>query len=292
MATLMGMTALLLWSSLALLAAQTSQLFPFLQLAICFFIGFVLSLIWQYKRYGTWFSKPKLRRSQWLVGIYGLFGYHFCYFFALRFAPVLEVSLINYLWPLLLSLFIARSGNRLFALMGGLIAFSGIFILLSNEQTTFTKQYVLGYLLAFSAAIIWASYSALLTKQKSDLKNIGWLSLAVSLLSFICHLIFEPISLAINLTQWLYLLLIGVGPLGGAFYLWEYGLAKGNHRLLASISFLTPVMSSVLLALFAKAQWSLDMLIALLMILLGGIVTHTQSYWSYFCDKNKTQKSV
>lgn len=36
----------------------------------------------------------------WVIGIAGLFGYHFLYFTALRNAPAVEAGLIAYLWPL------------------------------------------------------------------------------------------------------------------------------------------------------------------------------------------------
>ena len=39
-----------------------------------------------------------------MIGIAGLFGYHFFYFTALRNAPAVEASLIAYLWPLFIVL--------------------------------------------------------------------------------------------------------------------------------------------------------------------------------------------
>ena len=36
------------------------------------------------------------------LGIYGLFGFHFLLFLALRLAPPVEANLVNYLWPLLI----------------------------------------------------------------------------------------------------------------------------------------------------------------------------------------------
>ena len=34
------------------------------------------------------------------LGVYGLFGFHFLLFIALRNAPPIEANLVNYLWPL------------------------------------------------------------------------------------------------------------------------------------------------------------------------------------------------
>ena len=300
--TSLGIGALALWSSLALLAANSVAMPPFFLLALCFFVSFLISLFWRYKKTGTWLKAPKITKAQWLLGIYGLFGYHFCYFFALHFAPVLEVSLINYLWPLLLSIFVAAKGHKLVSILGGIVAFSGIVILLSGEQASLiqgsnqainqgnNQSNIWGYSLAFGAAFIWASYSALLAKfsqnQSSDLTDIGWISLVVSLLSGLCHLLFEPnIAQTLNtltftevVSQFAIVLVIGLGPLGSAFYLWEYGMSKGNRSILASLSFLTPLASSFLLAGFGFAEWSLHMLVALTLILLGGLVSHSKSW--------------
>ncbi len=46
----------------------------------------------------------KIPPQVWVIGIAGLFGYHFFYFTALRNAPAVEASLIAYLWPLLIVL--------------------------------------------------------------------------------------------------------------------------------------------------------------------------------------------
>jgi hypothetical protein len=37
-----------------------------------------------------------------LLGVAGLFGFHFLLFLALRLAPPVEANLVNYLWPLLI----------------------------------------------------------------------------------------------------------------------------------------------------------------------------------------------
>ena len=177
----------------------------------------------------------------------------------------------------MLTLLLAQKGQRLLAIIGGTIAFIGIVILLAGKQADFNEQHIWGYLLAFTAALIWASYSAYLSKGLSDTGDIGWLSLGVALLCATCHLVFEPVVAHISNQQLLYLLFIGLGPLGGAFYLWEYGLSKGNNRFLASLSFFTPLGASILLALFAMATWSIEMVIALTLMLLGGAVTHAQS---------------
>ena len=76
--------------------------------------------------------------------------------------------------------------------------------------------------------------------------------------------------------QWLGILLLGLGPVGGAFYLWDFGLKKGNKQLLASLSFFTPLLSSVLLSLAGLHDWSINIIIAVVLIMLGAAVSNSK----------------
>ncbi len=90
----------------------------------------------------------------WLVGVGGLFGYHVLYFLALRTAPAVEASLINYLWPLLIVVFSALlPGHRLrwWHLAGAVSGLAGTVILVGyggGEGFGFRGQYLTGYLAA------------------------------------------------------------------------------------------------------------------------------------------------
>ena len=102
-ATLIGFCAVAMWALLALLTDASGEVPPFLLSAITFSVGTVVGLVWRF------ISPPPARAAKippqvWLIGIAGLFGYHFFYFTALRNAPAVEASLIAYLWPLLIVL--------------------------------------------------------------------------------------------------------------------------------------------------------------------------------------------
>ena len=103
-ATLIGLTAILMWSLLAALTVATGKIPAFQLAAMTFAIGALVGPL-------TWIGRPNaiyaLRQPPvaWIVGVGGLFGYHALYFLALRFAPPAEVGLLNYLWPLLIVVF-------------------------------------------------------------------------------------------------------------------------------------------------------------------------------------------
>jgi drug/metabolite transporter (DMT)-like permease len=103
-ATLIGLTAILMWSLLSVMTVATGKIPAFQLAAMTFAIGGLVGLL-------TWIGRSEAARSLrqplvvWAVGVGGLFGYHALYFLALRFAPPAEAGLLNYLWPLLIVLF-------------------------------------------------------------------------------------------------------------------------------------------------------------------------------------------
>ncbi len=101
-ATLIGFSAVAMWALLALLTDASGQVPPFLLSAITFAIGTCVGLAARLVMPAA-DRNQKIPRQVWVIGIAGLFGYHFFYFTALRNAPAVEASLIAYLWPLLIT---------------------------------------------------------------------------------------------------------------------------------------------------------------------------------------------
>jgi drug/metabolite transporter (DMT)-like permease len=98
-ATAIGFSAILMWALLALFTQASGQVPPFLLSALSFSVGTAIglaALALRSRRRGP----MRVPASAWLLGVAGLFGYHFLYFTALRNAPAVEASLIAYLWPL------------------------------------------------------------------------------------------------------------------------------------------------------------------------------------------------
>jgi len=95
-ADLLALAAILLWGALAPLGVRLAHVPPFLLTGLGLLVGSLISLPLAQFRLARWqVPLPTL-----LVGIYGLFGFHFLLFMALRHAPAVQANLINYLWPL------------------------------------------------------------------------------------------------------------------------------------------------------------------------------------------------
>src|ERR1700742_2413434 len=153
-ATLIGLTAILMWSLLAALTVATGKIPAFQLAAMTFAVGALAGFL-------TWIGRPAaagaLRQSPlaWAVGVGGLFGYHALYFLALRFAPPAEAGLLNYLWPLLIVLFSSLlPGERLAPhhIIGALLGLAGTGMLFAGHTGGFPPGQNPGLIAAFVAA--------------------------------------------------------------------------------------------------------------------------------------------
>lgn len=278
--TFYGIVAIFMWGSLALLGSHTKDIPAFQLLSLCFFISALIMLVKRISTKQPVFTLPKLSVTQWWVGVGALFGFHFCYFMALKQAPAIEVSLISYLWPILFALMLSTKANILRCIVGSSISFIGVsVIILSGHSLSFNTDYAIGYGLAFSCAVIWSSYSWFMSTTDNNIDDIGWLSFGVACVSLCAHLLLEQSQWTFSFAQWVWILLLGIGPVGGAFYCWDAGVKHGNKTLLASLSFLTPVMSSLFLTVFGVIAFSPYLVMSLLFILFGGAVANNMSIW-------------
>jgi drug/metabolite transporter (DMT)-like permease len=130
----------------------------------------------------------------------------------------------------------------------------------------------IGYLFALAAAVIWATYSLATTKVPSfPTPAIGLFALVSGVLAIGAHFVFEPAA-TISASDWLLLLVLGAGPLGGAFYLWDAALKIGDPRRIGLLAFLTPLLSTVFLVLVSGKSMSWQLLLATALIVGGALL--------------------
>ncbi|CAN7320681.1 EamA family transporter [Mesorhizobium amorphae] len=273
-ATLIGFSAVAMWALLALLTDASGQVPPFLLSAITFAIGTCVGL-------GARMVMPasgkveKIPLQVWVIGIVGLFGYHFFYFTALRNAPAVEASLIAYLWPLLIVLGSAlMPGERLAwnHVVGALLGLAGtVLVVTKGGGLAFDARYAFGYAMAGVCALLWSAYSLLSRRFPSVPTGIvTWFCAATSALSLVCHLLLEKTVLPDGAGQWLAVLGLGLMPVGAAFYAWDIGVKRGNIQVLGAASYAAPLLSTLVLIAAGVAEPSLRILAACLLITGGA----------------------
>jgi drug/metabolite transporter (DMT)-like permease len=271
-ALFLALTSLILWSFLAFLGAKLVRLPPLLVVGIALCVGGMVGAV----RLRSW----RVPLVTFLVGAAGIFGYHFLYFSAFKFAPVVEASLINYLWPLLIvvlsPLFLVGYSLRWHHLIGATAGFLGASLIVMGERFQPNVAYLTGYILAAGAALTWAIYS-LLTKRlpRFPTAAVGGFCLFGGLLSLaIYYLGSSSINRMILPTgmDWLYLILVGAGPMGLAFFTWDAALKRGDPRIIGSLAYLTPLTSTLILVLLGGRSLTWVSALAMLLIVAGAMI--------------------
>ncbi len=271
-AALLALAAILIWSTLALAGAGLQQVPPFLLLAAAFTTSGLYSLV----RWRAWRAPLKVLA----VGVAGIFGYHFLYFRAFAHAPAIEVNLINYLWPLLIVVLspLILPGYRLGwrHVLGALLGLSGAALIATGGRFDLQARYLTGYLLAGATALTWALYS-LLTKRlpRFSTETVSVFCLLSAALAWGVYFATggSPAEMAAQPPRvWLALALVGLGPMGAAFYLWDAALKRGDPRMIGSLAYLTPLLSTLNLIVFGGQRLSWVSGAAMALIICGAAV--------------------
>lgn len=282
-ATPLALVAIALWGTLAWLGVRMSAMPPFLLVGSALTIaGLLAAPLWR-----QWRVAPGVLA----LGIYGLFGFHFFLFIALRLAPPLPANLVNYLWPLLMVLLapVFLRDTRLTArhVIGGLLGFAGAIVAITNGRVAswnaidaisadVSGRVAWGYAAALLSAFIWATYSLLgqrLGQRGSPFPTaaIGLFCLVSGLLALACHALLEaPYRIAAS--DALPLAALAIGPMGAAFFLWDAALKRGDARAIGTLAYLTPLISTGLLGLDDPARFGWPIVVALALVLGGALV--------------------
>lgn len=274
---LFALAAVLLWSSLAALGVSLRHVPPFLLTGIGLLVGSLVAVPLSRGQWSHWKVPP----GTLVIGVLGLFGYHAMLFAAFHYAPPLQANLINYLWPLgmvvLAPLYLRGLHWRWQHIAAALVGFAGaVLALLDGGQSAASGDAFplrwWGYGLALAAAFTWASYS-LLTQRVPPFRTaaIGSFCLGAGILSLIMHALFEPAT-ALSTQDWLLLALLGIGPTGGAFFVWDAALKRTDARTVGLLAFLTPLLSTMLLLVTSGQPFTIRIALATLLIVGAAVV--------------------
>lgn len=274
-ATLVGLTAVLMWSLLGVFTAGSGAVPPFLLNALCFGASGLAATAW------LAFTGRGLRTLRqpwpvWVLGTGGLFGFHALYFTAIRNAPPVEANLINYLWPLLIVLFSGLlPGERLrwHHLAGVALGFAGAALLIGGGGVALSGEHALGYGAAIASALTWSGYSVLSRRMASvPTEAVAGFCLATGVLSLGAHLLFETTVLPATAFQWSMIALLAVFPVGLAFFVWDHGVKRGDIQVLGAAAYAAPVLSTLALVAAGFGSLTATTAVACLMVTGGAML--------------------
>jgi drug/metabolite transporter (DMT)-like permease len=258
--TASGLGAILLWSATFAFARSLSeQIGPLTTAAAVYLAGgsfCLLRLWWAKTPFGHFLRLPRL----YLLGCGALFVvYTACIYLAVGLAQsreqVLEIALVNYLWPALTILFslpILKQRASLWLLPGTVLALTGIYLVMTQGTQLSWPSFwdhltgnPVAYTLALVAAISWGLYSNL-TRRWSPPGSGG----AVELFLLATGVVLLAIRfLTSEPTGWSLPVVGEVAALAAittlAYIFWDVAMRKGNLLLVVACSYFTPLLSTL-----------------------------------------------
>lgn len=280
-ATLIGLLAIVLWSTMVGLIRSVSEgLGPVGGAAMIYTLSGLLC--WLIVGF------PSLRRftpGYLIAGSVLFVSYEICLALSLGYASTrhqaIEVGMVNYLWPSLTIVFaILFNGQKssLWVVPGLLIALFGVSWVLGGEQGLHVDEIVsnifsnpLSYGLAFAGAFIWAAYCTVTRKYANGQNGITLFVLLTALTLWMKYLLSDQPEMTFSLPIVFKLLLCGMA-LGVGYASWNIGILHGNVSLLATVSYFTPVLSAALAAALLSAPLSFTFWQGALLVCAGSLL--------------------
>jgi drug/metabolite transporter (DMT)-like permease len=210
-----------------------------------------------------------------------------CLYVAIGFASdrqqVLEVALINYLWPALTLVFaipILRKKAQVWLVFGVFLGFVGVFFATFSGESfswrTFGENMAANYLpyvFAFVAAVSWALYSNLSRLWGGQTESGGVpLFLLLSGLVFVSLRAFTPEDTRWTFRSMLELVYMMIFPTALGYVFWDEAMRKGRIILVASLSYLTPLLSAVIAIVYLGVRAGWNLWIGCILVVAGAAV--------------------
>lgn len=196
---------------------------------------------------------------------------------------VLEIALVNYLWPTLTILFsipLLKHRASLWLWPGTILALAGVFLVMTqgaevswHSIATHLQTNPFAYGLALAAAVSWGLYSNL-TRLWSEPNSNG----AVDIFMVVTGVILLGMRLlTTEPTLWS---TRAAGEAAGlaavttiAYFLWDIAMRRGNLALVAACSYFTPLLSTIVSCLYLKVPPGGRLWTGCLLLVAGSIIS-------------------
>lgn len=285
--TLLGVVAILFWSTTIAFSRSLTEQLGTLTAASLIYIaaGAVGILISAFQR--GWLGSLLKLPGIYLFGCGSLFVlYMLCLYLAVGSAStrsdVLAIGLINYLWPglsLVFSIPILGKRARPFLPAGILIALAGVWLATTSASNVSLAEFQVSrqslgpYLLALAAAVAWALYSNLSRRWAAghDGGSVPLFLLASGLVLALLRLF------SVETSRWtaqagLELAYMALFPGMLAYILWDVAVRKGKIILVAALSYITPLLSTVISALILGITPGPSLWLGAFLVFCGAVI--------------------
>lgn len=217
---------------------------------------------------------PNLKVS--LLGIWGIFLYHTIYYQAMARAPLAETAILATTWSFWIVIFSSLLSLRrlpLNLLLAALVGMVGAALVIgAGKEVRFVAEYLPGYALALGCGLIWSSFSVGLSRIQPKEEPMTAFTVYAAVLSAILYGITGPHSLP-SMEALASAAYLGCVPLGLSFFLWNRAVNGGNMAIIGLLSYATPLLAVLLVALVRQQTVSLQVILGMVLIIgaaLGG----------------------
>jgi drug/metabolite transporter (DMT)-like permease len=272
---LYAMGAILCWASLP---AATGSGLNGLSINELMFFSFTAAALFLYVADALWRKTfipfiPSLKAS--LLGIWGIFLYHYIYYQAMAHAPLAEAAILATTWSFWIVVFSSLILYR--KLKGGIllaacIGFVGAALVISSGKNfSFQAEHMTGYGLALLCGLIWSTFSVALPIMRMQGDPMPAYTIYAAILSAILYGLSGPHTLpsVSSLASATYL---GCIPLGLSFVLWNRAVSGGNLAIIGLLSYLVPPLAVLLVAMTQKQSVSPQVLAGMTIIIVASLV--------------------
>lgn len=280
-ATLIGLIAVLLWSSIVgLIRSVSESLGATGGAAMMYSVASVFLLI------SVGFPKLSEFPKRYLVWGSLLFvSYELCLALSIGYSntnrQAIEVGMVNYLWPALTMvaaiLFNNQKSNWL-VIPGFVIAILGICWVLGGEQgldlasmLENIKDNPLSYGLAFIGALIWATYCTVTARIANGKNGVTLFFILTALVLWVKYLLIGGAPMVFDFHAVIYLVL-AAAAMGFGYAAWNVGILHGNVTILAGASYFIPVFSAALAAIVLQTPLSMSFWQGAAMVCIGSVL--------------------
>ncbi|ENU80457.1 hypothetical protein F975_01511 [Acinetobacter sp. ANC 3789] len=280
-ATLIGLIAVFLWSSIVgLIRSVSDSLGATGGAAMIYSVASVFLLLS--------IGFPKIRefpKRYLILGSVLFVSYEVCLALSIGYAnthrQAIEVGIVNYLWPTLTmvaAILFNHQKYNLLIIPGFMIAISGICWVLGSDQGLDLPSMLhniqdnpLSYGLAFIGALIWSGYCTVTARIANGKNGVTLFFMLTASILWAKYFILaaEPMHFS---AYAIFYLVLAAAAMGFGYAAWNVGILHGNVTVLAGASYFIPVLSSALAAVVLHTPLSLAFWQGAAMVCAGSVL--------------------
>ncbi|HCY85095.1 MAG TPA: EamA/RhaT family transporter [Desulfobacteraceae bacterium] len=204
---------------------------------------------------------PKILPS--LLGVWGIFLYHFLYYKTMDLAPMAEGTILATTWSFWIVVFssvITFKRLRPAIFITACIGLLGAgMVIASGKSISFSSGHMVGYGFALLCGLIWSSFSVTLPLMKLDKDPMTAYTIYAAVISLCIFLMSGDTTLP-GRTALLSAVYLGCVPLGLSFFFWNRALNTGNVTIIGYLTYLTPPLAVLMVSLIHGEQVSAQVL--------------------------------